>query len=614
MNLKLIARQNFLELTRIAVVGIVSMMFHYMLLPLPVLLVALLFGLSGLAKDAVEDLFKKHKIGTELYITIAVIVAVAGKEYLAAGVVLMIILIAELIGDIMNERARSSIKSLVDALPKTARVRRADTREEIVLIENLQVGDVVLVNAGEKIPIDGIVIDGSATVNQAAITGENMPLEKSVNDEVFGGTILQNGTLDIRVTKLWADTLFARIINLVEEAQENQAPVEKLTDRIATWLVPVSFIFVAAVYLFTRDVRMIIALLIFTSPAELGLATPLVTVAGIARAAREGILLKGGIFLEALAHVDTFVFDKTGTLTAGKPQVTGLELVTDKYSSAQVLALAAGADRRSNHPLAIAIVQYAQAQNSSVLEPSSFTITKGRGVYAEVDGFRVELGNDALLKDKNISLPQLHAPITDGTAVFVVINDELVAVLQLADTLRDSARETIAALRRDGVRNIVLLTGDNAATAKSIAEAVGITDYQAGLLPEDKIRIVKELQGAKGARVAMIGDGINDAPALAQAEVGIAMGIMGNEAAMDAADIVLMGEDLGKIVTVRLLSRRAYRTIKENIFVGVGVVHVAGIALVLLNIIGPIQAAAIHLVPDTLVFLNSIKLLKVKLG
>jgi heavy metal translocating P-type ATPase len=614
MNLKLIARQNFLELTRIAVVGIVSMMFHYMLLPLPVLLVALLFGLSGLAKDAVEDLFKKHKIGTELYITIAVIVAVAGKEYLAAGVVLMIILIAELIGDIMNERARSSIKSLVDALPKTARVRRADTREEIVLIENLQVGDVVLVNAGEKIPIDGIVIDGSATVNQAAITGENMPLEKSVNDEVFGGTILQNGTLDIRVTKLWADTLFARIINLVEEAQENQAPVEKLTDRIATWLVPVSFIFVAAVYLFTRDVRMIIALLIFTSPAELGLATPLVMVAGIARAAREGILLKGGIFLEALAHVDTFVFDKTGTLTAGKPQVTGLELVTDKYSSAQVLALAAGADRRSNHPLAIAIVQYAQAQNSSVLEPSSFTITKGRGVYAEVDGFRVELGNDALLKDKNISLPQLHAPITDGTAVFVVINDELVAVLQLADTLRDSARETIAALRRDGVRNIVLLTGDNAATAKSIAEAVGITDYQAGLLPEDKIRIVKELQGAKGARVAMIGDGINDAPALAQAEVGIAMGIMGNEAAMDAADIVLMGEDLGKIVTVRLLSRRAYRTIKENIFVGVGVVHVAGIALVLLNIIGPIQAAAIHLVPDTLVFLNSIKLLKVKLG
>lgn len=614
MNIIQIVKENKFEVARIALMAILMTLFYFSLVPVPVLLIGLVFGVFGLAKEAVEEFIKERKIGTELYVTIAVIVAVLGKEYLAAGVVLMIILIAELIGDIMTKSARNSIKSLVDSAPKTARVRCEDGKEEMVSIEDLKIGDVVLVNTGEKLPIDGVVVSGSATVNQAAITGENMPQEKEVGGEVFGGTILQNGTLDIRVTKLWNDTLYAHIIKLVEEAQEKRAPVEKLADKVAAYLVPISFVFVVLVYLYTQDVRMVIALLIFTSPAELGLATPLVMISGIARAAREGILLKGGMYLEALARVNTFIFDKTGTLTVGKPRVTNLEVINNAYDVKEVMAFAAGADRRSNHPLALAIVEYAQVQNALVLQPTSFTITKGRGVYAEVDGKKIELGNDVLLKDKGIALPKLQSEDISGTAVYVLVDGHLAGVLHLEDMVRSGAKEMIETLRKDGVQNVLLLTGDNEATARHIADAVGITDYRAGLLPEDKIRIVREIQHTKGNRVAMIGDGINDAPALAQADVGIAMGVMGNEAAMDAADVVLMGEDLNKIATARALSKHAYRTIKENIFVGVGVVHVVGITLVLLGIIGPIQAAAIHLVPDTLVFLNSIKLLKVKLG
>ncbi|MBI5621807.1 cation-translocating P-type ATPase, partial [Candidatus Falkowbacteria bacterium] len=345
-----IIKEHTLEVARIAILAVLSGLFSFSVIPFPVFLAGLIFGLFGLAKEGVEGLFKERKIGTEIYITIAVIVAVLGKEYLAAGIILLIIIIAEFIGDVISEGARTSIRSLIDEIPKTARLKRENGKEEVVQIENLKIGDVVLIKAGEKIPIDGAVIHGNGAVNQAAITGENMPQEKNEGNEVYAGTILQTGALDARVTKLREDTLFAHIITLVEEAQEKRAPVQKLTDKIAAYLIPVSFVFVAAVYIITQDVRTIIALLIFTSPAELGLATPLVMIAGIARAAREGILLKGGVFLEELAHIDTIIFDKTGTLTIGKPIVTDVEILNEKYTEGEIMQLTAAADRRSNHP------------------------------------------------------------------------------------------------------------------------------------------------------------------------------------------------------------------------------------------------------------------------
>jgi heavy metal translocating P-type ATPase len=604
------SRQFFWEITRILTVAIASLLFYFQLIPLPVLLAAMAFGLYSLVKAAATDLIKERKIGTEIFITIAVIISVLGKEYLAGAVVLMIILIAEYIASASGERARASIKELIGSVPKTAIIKK-DGKEETVSIDSLKIGDIVLVKAGEKIPVDGKVTGGAGSVNQAPITGESVPQEKVVGSDAFAGTIVELGALDIQMTKAGKDTVFSRIITLVEEAESEQAPIEKLTDKVASWLIPVVFIFVGAVYFYTRDVKLVIALLIFTSPAELGLATPLVTIAAIARSAREGILVKGGKFLEELAKVTVIVFDKTGTLTVGSPTVNQVEIINKNYDQNQLVQLAAAADRRSSHPLAKAILNYADNLKLLYKEPTQFDVIKGRGVAAVVDGQLLLLGNKAFMDERGISILRAITNVTD-TAIFLAVDKKLAGIFYVSDAVRDGAKEMIEGLRKSGIKNIVMLTGDNPETAKHVSEQVGITDFRANLLPEDKIRIVKELQGS-GAKVAMVGDGINDAPALVQANIGIAMGAMGTEAAMEAADIVLMQDKLEKIARARAISKRAFRTIKENIIVGVGVVHVIGITLVLLKILGPVQAAAIHLLPDTLVFINSIKLLKVKI-
>lgn len=604
------SRQFLWEIVRILTVGIASLLFYFGLIPLPVLLTAMAFGLYSLVKIAALDLVKERKIGTELFITVAVIVSVLGKEYLAGSVVLMIILIAEYIASASGERARSSIKALIGSVPKTALIKKGGL-EETVQINDLKIGDIVLVKAGEKIPVDGKVIGGSGSVNQAPITGESVPEEKKVGTPVFAGTILELGALDIEMTKAGKDTIFSRIISLVEDAESQQAPIEKFTDKVAGYLIPVVFIFVAAVYFFTRDVKLVIALMIFTSPAELGLATPLVTIAAIARAAREGILVKGGLFLEELAKVTTIVFDKTGTLTVGSPTVNRVEITDSQYTENQLVQLAAIADRRSSHPLAKAILSYADKQQVSYGEPDTFEVLIGRGVKASVEGKSILLGNEELLEENYVNLP-LTSGNSSETSLYLAINNKPAGIFYISDAIREGAKEMITGLRQTGIKDIIMLTGDSLNTARYVAEQVGITDFRAELLPEDKISIIRKLQ-RRGAKVAMVGDGINDAPALAQANIGIAMGAMGTEAAMEAADIVLMQDKLEKIARARAISKRAFRTIKENIFVGVGIVHVVGITLVLLRVIGPVQAAAIHLLPDTLVFINSIKLLRIKI-
>lgn len=604
------SRQFLWEIVRILTVGIASLLFYLSLIPLPVLLITMAFGLYSLVKVAATDLVRERKIGTELFITIAVIISVLGKEYLAGAVVLMIILIAEYIASASGERARASIKALIGSVPKTAIVKK-DGSEQTVQISDLKIGDIILVKAGEKIPVDGKVAEGSGSVNQAPITGESTPQEKVAGSEVFAGTIVELGALDIEMTKAGKDTVFSRIISLVEEAESQQAPIEKFTDKVAAWLIPVVFIFVGAAYFYTRDVRLVIALLIFTSPAELGLATPLVTIAAIARAAREGILIKGGLFLEELAKVTTIVFDKTGTLTIGSPTVNKVEIIDNGFSENQLIQLAAAADRRSSHPLAKAILSYADKLKLSYAEPENFEVIKGRGVMANVEGKSILLGNKAFMEERKVVLSTTQSNQAD-TAVYLAANNTLAGIFYVSDAIREGAKDMITGLRKSGIKNIVMLTGDNPETAKHVADMIGITEFKANLLPEDKINTIKELQ-KNGSKVAMVGDGINDAPALVQANIGIAMGVTGTEAAMEAADIVLMQDKLEKIARARAIGKRAFRTIKENIIVGVGVVHVTGIILVLLRILGPVEAAAIHLLPDTLVFLNSIKLLRVKI-
>ena len=608
--LVLMTRARWIEVARIVATGAVALLFWQGWVPIQLLWAAVAVGLYPLVKTGLLDLFRERKVGTEIFVTVATLVAVFGGETVAGAVLMVIILIAEFIAELNTDRARASIKSLIGSVPQVALVRSA-SGDKTVAIGELKVGDVVLVRPGEKIPVDGRVVGGQGSVNEAPITGESIPKDKDIDAPVFAGTVVESGALDIRTERLGTDTTFARIIALVENAESVQAPVQKLADKVASWLIPVVFVFLIGVYLVTRDVRTIVTLLIFTSPAELGLATPLVMIAAIARAARNGILIKGGLHLEALAKVDVMVFDKTGTLTANRPEVVEVASHDPALDQNALLRLAAAADRRSAHPLAKAVVSAAGRRGIGVPEPEVFEQLQGRGVKATVEGRLVLVGNAALLRDNGVAL-DADVPSDGRTPVHVAIDGRFAGVIFIADTLRPGAKEALAELKASGVKRVVMLTGDNAATAQAVAAALGVDEVRADLMPEDKVSVITELQ-RQGHRVAMVGDGINDAPALAIADVGIAMGGGGTQAALEAADIALMTDDLAKIAAARAIARRAYRTVQENLFVGVGVVHVLGITAALMGWIGPIQAAFIHLGPDVLVFVNSVKLLKVRI-
>ena len=608
--LALVTRERWIEVARIVATGLVALLFWRGLVPIQWLWAAVAIGLYPLVKTGYLDLVHEHKVGTEVFVTVATLVAVFGGETVAGAVLMVIILIAEFIAELNTDRARASIKSLIGLVPQVALLRGAGGQRTVAVGE-LKIGDVVLVRPGERIPVDGTVVGGQGSVNEAPITGESIPKDKTLDAPVFAGTVVDSGALDIRTERLGTDTTFARIIALVESAEAEQAPVQKLADKVAAWLIPVVFVFLIVVYFVTHDVRMIVTLMIFTSPAELGLATPLVMIAAIARAARSGILIKGGIYLETLAKVDVVVFDKTGTLTANRPEVVEVAVHSAAFNETALLRLAAAADRRSAHALAKAVVNAATTRGIVVPEPESFEQLQGRGVRASVEGRVVLVGNAALLREAGVAL---ETAVKDGgrTPVHVAVDGQFVGVVFIADTLRPGARQALVELKASGVKRIVMLTGDNVSTAKAIAAELGIDEVRADLMPEDKVSAIADLQ-AQGHRVAMVGDGINDAPALAKANVGIAMGGGGTQAALAAADIALMTDDLGKIAAARAIARRAYRTVQENLFVGVGVVHVLGITAALLGWIGPIQAAIIHLGPDVLVFVNSVKLLRIRI-
>ena len=606
----LMTRERWFEIVRITTSGALIFLYWKVLVPLPVLWGAVAFGLYPLLKTGILDFIHERKIGTEIFVTIATLIALFGGEAIAGAVLMVIILIAEFIAELNTDKARASIKSMIGSVPQYALLRK-DGQEISIPITELKINDVILVRAGEKLPVDGQIVDGTASINEAPITGESLPKDKTIGSEVFAGTIVQSGAINVRVLKIGGDTMFGRIIALVEQAEENEAPIQKLADKVAAWLIPVVFVFLFIIFITTHNVRMLVTLMIFTSPAELGLATPIVMIAAISRAARNGILVKGGIFLEMLAKVDAVVFDKTGTLTIGKPEVSRVVLHDKTITESEFLRLAGAADRRSAHPLAKATVEYVSKKGISLPEPSEFEMIPGRGIRATVSGKKILSGNKALLFENKINLPS-ESEENGETVVYVAINQSLAGIIYLADRIRAGAKETIAKLKATGIKRIVMLTGDNVAIAKRIASELNIDEVNAELMPEDKVKAIINLQ-KQGYKVAMVGDGINDAPALAQAEVGIAMGGGGTQAAIEAADVALMKDDLSKIVAARGIARCAYRTIQENLFVGVGVVHVLGITAALLQIIGPIQAAIIHLGPDVLVFLNSVKLLRVRI-
>ncbi len=465
-------------------------------------------------------------------------------------------------------------------------------------------GDVVLVKPGGRVPVDGVVVAGHSFVDQAAITGESMPAEKSVGDPVYAGTINQSGVLEVRTTGTGRDTAFGKIIEAVEQAERSRAPIQKTADRLAGYLVYFALGCAALTFLATRDVRSTISVVIVAGACGIAAGTPLAILGAIGRAAQAGAVVKGGLYLEVLGQVDTVAFDKTGTLTAGDPQVTGVQPCPGVAAEAVVEA-AASAERASEHPLARAVLRKARDMALSPAEPERFSYTPGKGIACLVAGEEILVGNRILLEGRGIDLGQL-APAASGVSeVLVARGGRLLGSLWVADVLRPGAVEAVARLRALGLWT-VLLTGDTRAVALAVGRQVRMDEVAAGLLPDEKVAHVQALV-AGGHRVAMVGDGINDAPALVEASVGVAVG-SGTDVARESADVVLLGNDLGKLAATVGIARRCRRIILFN-FAGTLAVDGVGVGLAAFGLLDPLLAALIHVGSELAFILNSARLL-----
>lgn len=511
-------------------------------------------------------------------------IAVAGAavigEWSEAATVVFLFSFAQYLESRSMDRARHAIRALVSLAPLDALVIRQG-RELRVAVDNVAIGEVVQLRPGDKVPLDGIVLDGSSDVNQAPITGESLPVDKHPGDELFAGSINGHGALELRVTRLGRDTMLARIIHLVESAQAQRAPTQALVDRFARLYTPAVITLAITVALVPPLVAggawgdwfyRALVLLVISCPCALVISTPVAIVSALAAAARQGVLVKGGAHLERIAAIKCLAFDKTGTLTHGEPAVVAVEALAAP-SEAYVLALAAGIEARSAHPIARAIVRHAQDTGVRPLAATAFRDLPGRGTEADVEGRRAMAGNPRLLRERGLLTPAIEARMdalaTSGRTAVIVASDSAVqGLVVVADRVRETSRDVVDLLRDHGIPHFAILTGDNAGAARSVAAEVGIEDVRAELLPADKVAAIAALKREHGT-VGMVGDGVNDAPALAAADVGLAMGVAGSDAALETADVALMGDDLSKIAYAVRLSRAALRTIRTNITVSV---------------------------------------------
>jgi Cd2+/Zn2+-exporting ATPase len=578
-------------------------------------LLPLVIGAMGLAAFPIyRRAFKAllaRQLDADVLVATAVTAAAAIGEYLAAGEVAFIMLLGEQLEEYTTDRARRSLGSLLSLIPPRARVRRGDAEVEVPAAA-VQRGDIVVVRAGERMPVDGVVQAGTATVNQAPVTGESMPVEKVAGQETFVGTLVESGALVIAATRVGEDTTLARIATLVETAQQRNAPIQRTLDRLAGWLVPVMLALAVIVYVVTQDIHRAITVLIVTCPCALILASPTAVMAAIARAARAGVLIKGGQHLEATARLHTIVFDKTGTLTHGQPEVAHAHAFCADHNETQLVQLAAVAEKLSSHPLGRAIVRKA----GPTADPAEFAVHHGRGVTARHNGQRLVVGQAGLLTTEAVPLSaELRAHVeehhaTGHTTVLVAHDNRVCGTICIADTVRASARDAIRDLRDLGLENVVMLTGDNHRVALHIAGQVGVDQVRAEVLPEQKAEHVAALKNSpRGPGVAMVGDGINDAPALAVADVGIAMGVTGTDVAHEAADVALLADDLAKIGFAVRLSRRAVRIIRQGLFFALAynLVMITGAASGHLHMIG---GAIAHQASSVIVILNAMRLLR----
>lgn len=547
----------------------------------------------------------RRQVISHTLMTVGVLAALAIGEWATATVIVFFMRMGAYAETFTTEGARRAVKDLTALAPQTARVERNGVEQEVP-IGALQVGETVIIRPGDKIPVDGLVLAGQATIDQAAITGEAMPVEAAAGSHVFAATIARVGALRVQATRIGADTTFGRVVKLVEEAEAQRAVVQRFADKFSTYYLPVVAGLAALTFIIRRDPLATAAVLVVACSCSIALATPIAMLASVGAAAKRGVLIKGGKYLETLARADVLLLDKTGTLTLGQPQITDV-IPLNGCPPADILALAAAAERYSEHPLAEAVRSAARRNNAQLCAAEAFEAVPGMGISAMVAGNRITVGNRRMLAAAEVPASAAGLEAQGKTLLFVRRDAELLGVLAAADTLRPEVPAALAAVRRLGVRQIELLTGDNEHAAAALAAKLGVP-FRANLLPEEKIAVVRDYQ-ARGHTVVMVGDGVNDAPALAQADVGIAMGAAGTDIAIEAAHIVLMREDWLLVPEVFATARRTMGVVKANLAF-TALYNVAGLALAATGFLPPILAAAAQSLPDLGIMANSSRLLR----
>ena len=604
----------------LAFVSQLTMMGEPNFLTASLFIAAIIIGGYALFIEGIKDLIK-FDFSMATLMTIAIIGAALIGDFAEGAIVVILFAISETLERYAADRARQSISSLVKVAPKVATIRRNDL-EQTIAVQDIQINDVMLIKPGQKIAMDGIVIKGESTVNQAAITGEALPVDKQLSDEVFAGTLNEAGYLEVQVTKRAADTTLAKIIQLVEAAQGERAPAQAFVDKFAKIYTPFIILLATLIVIlpplffggdWQRWFYQGLSVLVVGCPCSLVISTPVSIVSAIGNAARHGVLVKGGIYLEEMGKLQAIAFDKTGTLTEGKPTVTDFVVLDDKFEATDLLQKISALEIYSQHPLASAIVALSQKRgiDATPISIENFKSLTGRGVQGDIYGITYLIGSPTLfVSDSKIDTIKQDFHRKSKTVIYFGTSDQVLAVIGLQDAVRQTSRQTIQALQTLGVKETVMLTGDNQATADQIGREVGVSAVKANLMPADKLKEIQALQATFG-RVAMIGDGVNDAPALAMANVGIAMGVAGTDTALETADITLMGDDLARLPFIVRLSRSTLRTIKQNITFSLAL-KVIALLLVIPGWLTLWIAILADMGATILVTLNGIRLMRVK--
>ncbi len=536
------------------------------------------------------------KISSALLISIAMVAAIAIGDLFAAGEVAFIMAIGAILEDKTTERAKKGLKTLISLAPQQGR-KIKNGSEIIIKVDEIKKGDLLRVLPGETIPVDGIITVGNTSIDQSIMTGESLPVDKEVGDSVFCGTLNCFGSIDMKATKVGEDSSLQKLIHMVEEAENKKAPMARIADTCASWLVPVALLIAILAYFVTGNIVRAVTVLVVFCPCALVLATPTAIMAAIGQATKRGVIIKSGEALEKMGKVDTITFDKTGTLTFGSLEVNDILSFSDKYDNHTLLSLIASAETRSEHPLGKAIVAYAKDQNITLIETTNFQMEAGKGIYAEINNKKIFCGNEKYLKEKRIFISKHIKEVLDKfrnegkASILASVNDECVGMITLSDILRPTAQNMITQLKNMGT-DIILLTGDNQKTAEYFSKQVNITNIKSELLPAEKVKNIQKLQKEE-KYVCMIGDGVNDAPALKTANVGVAMGSMGSDIAIEAADIALMSDDITKIPYLKRLSNATVKTIKFSIALSL-LINFVAITLSLLGMLTPTTGALVH--------------------